>query len=272
MNSSTIEIPDQIGFLGAGRMALALAQGIVRNHPQIRFVISDPSESSRQRFLDAIPQTDLADRNELVMQGPEVVLLATKPQQLATVFDGWEPVDRVLLISILAGSTIDRLRRTSGQSRIVRVMPNTPCLIGRGVLAWSPSVDVSDQQAALAVALLKGAGRVVRIDESLMDAVTGVSGSGPAYVYRMIEAMTTGGIEQGLDPELAQTLAVETLIGAAEMVRQTGLSPADLRQQVTSPGGTTLAGLRQLDEFHFDQALRHAIAAATERAQELANA
>ena len=269
MANPTIEIPEKVGFVGAGQMALAFARGIVRNHPQMHFVISDPAESSRHRFLNAIPQTTVVQTNEAVMRESSVVFLATKPQQLTAAFSGWEPVDGTLVISILAGPTIELLSRVTGQSHIVRVMPNTPGLIGRGVLAWCSSAAVSPEQAAIAVALLEGAGQVLRVDESQMDAVTGVSGSGPAYVYLMIEAMIAGGVEQGLDPEVARMLVIETLAGSTEMVRQTGLLPAELRQQVTSPGGTTLAGLNQLREHEFEQAIRKAIAAAAHRAKEL---
>ena len=153
--------------------------------------------------------------------------------------------------------------------RLVRVMPNTPCLIGRGASAYALGPTATAENGRLVAQLLSAAGVAYEVPEAQLDAVTGLSGSGPAFVYRLIELMTAGGQEVGLPAELAAALAAHTVAGAAEMVLQTGQSPATLRDRVTSPGGTTLAGLKALEENGFDAAVIGAVRAATRRSVEL---
>jgi pyrroline-5-carboxylate reductase len=175
-----------------------------------------------------------------------------------------------LVISIAAGITIERLASglPVGQ-RIVRVMPNTPCLIGRGASGFSLGKHATAEDGKLVAALLSAVGVAHEVPERLLDAVTGLSGSGPAFVYSMIEALAEGGVASGLSPELAAELSARTVAGAAEMVVQTGETPAVLRDRVTSPGGTTVAGLKVLDERDMKDAVVEAVKAATRRSEEL---
>jgi pyrroline-5-carboxylate reductase len=175
-----------------------------------------------------------------------------------------------LVVSIAAGITLDRLSAglPAGQ-RIIRVMPNTPCLIGRGASCFSLGPHATRSDAEMVSALLTAVGAAFEVPESQLDAVTGLSGSGPAFVYSMIEALTDGGVSAGLPAQLAAELAARTAAGAAEMVLQTGETPAVLRDRVTSPGGTTMAGLAVLKEQKFQDTVAAAVDAATRRSAEL---
>jgi pyrroline-5-carboxylate reductase len=178
-----------------------------------------------------------------------------------------------LVVSIAAGITLARLSEglPPGQ-RIIRVMPNTPCLIGKGVSGFSLGNHATPEDSELVGQLLSAVGAAFEVPEQMLDAVTGLSGSGPAFVYSMIEALTAGGQAAGLPPELAAELAARTAAGAAEMVLRTGESPAVLRERVTSPGGTTVAGLAVLGERGFSTAIADAVQAAARRSAELGRA
>jgi pyrroline-5-carboxylate reductase len=208
--------------------------------------------------------TDLADC--------DTFLLATKPQQAAEALASLKTsgLREATLVSIAAGLTIDWLEEHSPEGfRIVRSMPNTPALVGKGASAYARSDRASENDAAFAGKLLGSVGLAVEVPESMLDAVTGLSGSGPAYIYLAIEALTDGGVEVGLPREQAHQLAAQTVLGAAAMVLETGRPPAELRDNVTSPGGTTVAGLDSLEKTGFRNSLIKAVAAATARAAEL---
>jgi pyrroline-5-carboxylate reductase len=210
-----------------------------------------------------------------VLAGADVVVLAVKPQvmaqALADIRGAVEP--RHLVASIAAGVTLARLANAlPAGTRLIRVMPNTPCLIGQGASCYSRGAAASDNDAAVVHELLTSVGQAYEVQEAQLDAVTGLSGSGPAFVYTVIEAMAEGGTAMGLPAELALELAARTASGAAAMVLQTRLSPAELRDQVTSPGGTTLAGLEALRRDGAAAALRAAVEAATKRSAELGRA
>jgi pyrroline-5-carboxylate reductase len=267
----------QIGFIGAGRMATALARGFIQanvvNAAAIR--ASDPVPAARDAFAREVPGVKVLDDNRAVVDGADVVLLAVKPQQMDNVLAGLRnsmPPD-ALVVSIAAGITLGRLSSLlpSGQ-RVVRVMPNTPCLIGRGASCFSLGEHAQKRDAEIVATLFSAVGAAFEVPEPQLDAVTGLSGSGPAFVYTMIEALARGGVEGGLPPELAAELAARTAVGAAEMVLQTGETPAVLRDRVTSPGGTTQAGSSVLKERGFDEAVIAAVVAATNRSKELGRA
>jgi pyrroline-5-carboxylate reductase len=266
-----------IGLIGAGRMATALASGFVRAGlvtPQ-QVIASDPSSEARAAFEREVPGAQIVVDNSPVVAHADMVWLAVKPQTmaaaLASIRDSIGPAS--LVVSIAAGVTIERLAAglPAGQ-RIIRVMPNTPCLIGRGASAYSLGRQATRQDAELVGRLLAAVGAAFEVPETLLDAVTGLSGSGPAFVYTMIEALTQGGEDVGMPHELAAELACRTVVGAAEMVLQTGEAPAALRDRVTSPGGTTLAGLAALKEGHFHETVIAAVTAATRRSAELGRA
>ncbi len=262
-----------IAFIGAGKMATALARG---------FVCAEITPSSSIRASDAYPAAlaaftesvgcHAADSNSSAVDGADVVVLAVKPQQLLAVLDELRPAIQSthLVISIAAGIRLASLaERLPPGARIIRVMPNTPCLVRAGASGFSRGPHATGEDAAQVMQLFSAVGVAHELPEDLLDAVTGVSGSGPAFVYTVIEAMTDAGVQAGLPAMVAKSLAVSTVAGAAEMVRQTGDHPALLRNAVTSPGGTTAAGLAALEQQGLRHAMAQAVSAAVERSKEL---
>jgi pyrroline-5-carboxylate reductase len=266
-----------LGFLGAGRMATALARGCA-NAGLVApggVLASDPSEAARAGFELAVHGANATADNLAVLAASDTVVLAVKPQMMAAVLAGiCEAVEpRHLIISIAAGVKLARLANSLPPgTRLVRVMPNTPCLIGLGASCYSRGSTASANDAALVERLLASVGKAYEVDESKLDAVTGLSGSGPAFIYTVIEALAEGGAAMGLPPALALDLAAQTAVGAASMLAATGLSPDELRNQVTSPGGTTLAGLEALRRADAAAAFRAAVEAATNRSIQLGQA
>ncbi len=267
----------KIGLIGAGRMATALARGFIDagivRADAIR--ASDPVATAREAFEREAPGVQVSDDNKSVVERADVVILAVKPQQvgnaLAEIRDAIP--HEALVVSIAAGITLERLAAAlPPRQRIVRVMPNTPCLIGRGVSCLSLGSHATREDAENVASLLSAVGVAFEVPETQLDAVTGLSGSGPAFVYSMIEALTEGGVSSGLPQPLAAELAARTAAGAAEMVLQTGETPAVLRDRVTSPGGTTQAGLTVLKDQGFQAAVVEAVVAATRRSGELGRA
>jgi pyrroline-5-carboxylate reductase len=264
----------RIGFIGAGRMATALARGFVKAG-LVRaesLAASDPSAEARTAFQRELADAKVESDNAQIVSTADVVLLAVKPQQMDDVLADIRAALRPesLVVSIAAGVTLGQVAAglPDGQ-RIVRVMPNTPCLIGRGASGYSLGPHATVQDGRLVAELLAAVGVAYEVPEKQLDAVTGLSGSGPAFVYTMIEALSDGGVEMGLPRELAAELAVRTVAGAAEMVVSTGETPAALRDRVTSPGGTTLAGLKALEAGGFQTTVIEAVRAATRRSEEL---
>ncbi|PLX82785.1 MAG: pyrroline-5-carboxylate reductase, partial [Desulfuromonas sp.] len=211
------------------------------------------------------------DNKELVSRS-EIVLLAVKPQVVQAVVGEMAPAfsDDNLLVSILAGVTTERLEVLLGGSpRVVRTMPNTPALVGAGAAALCSGKYAREDDLTLACSIFESLGAAKVVSEEQMDAVTGLSGSGPAYVYTIIEALADGGVQQGLPRDVAHALAVQTVYGAAKMVKDTGSHPAALRDQVCSPGGTTISGVRALEDGGVRAALMAAVSAAAKRSREL---
>lgn len=264
----------KIGFIGAGQMAKALAIGIAKSKQDgVEFTFSDPSDAASQSFEELISPHSSVNRatdNQSLIDGSEIVFLAVKPQFLASALDGLSfETSSPLVVSIAAGVEIFQLQRMTNSERIIRVMPNTPCLIGQGACAMTPGEAVSESDAAVVEGFLGLVGKVVTVKESLMDSVTGLSGSGPAYVFSFIEALVDGAVMTGMSRATARELAIQTVIGAAMMVERTGEHTAVLRDRVTSPGGTTIAGLKALEENAFRDGVMSAVQAATERSMEL---
>lgn len=263
-----------IGIIGAGQMAQALAAGFIRKGllaPE-HILASDPSEEARRRFRE-VTECQTTEDNLEVVRTQEIIILAVKPQVLRRVLG--EIQGRIspekLVISIVAGITLDTLQRSLGENtRIVRVMPNTPALVGFGTSAFAPGKNVRQADLEIVQTLLSAVGIAVQVEERLMDAVTALSGSGPAFVYLFIETLTDAGVRHGLPRDLAHQLAVHTVRGASEMVIRTTEHPAVLRDRVTSPGGTTIAGIAALEGSNFRGAVFAAIEAAIRRAGELA--
>jgi pyrroline-5-carboxylate reductase len=268
---------NNLGFIGAGRMATALGKGCVAaGLLQARSVLaSDPVEGAREKFAAELPGANVVTDNAAVLSGAETIVLAVKPQMMKQVLGDIRPnvKPQHLLVSIAAAVTLARLAEgLPPGTRLIRVMPNTPCLVGLGASCFSRGASTTAEDAAVVERLLESVGKAYEVQELQLDAVTGLSGSGPAFVYTAIEALAAGGAAMGLSDKLALELASQTAAGAAAMVLQTGLSPAELREQVTSPGGTTLAGLKALEERDGTGAFRAAVEAATRRSIELGQA
>jgi len=263
---------EQIGFIGGGNMAAALIGGLAASRPgALRYTVIEPVAAARDnlaRFAGvtchAAPHADLAACSAIVM--------AVKPQQFADAARAIAPYAAGrLVVSIAAGircADIDRW--LGGQAAIVRCMPNTPALIGAGVTGLYAAGGVSPVQRELATGLLAAVGGTVWVEqEDLLDAVTAVSGSGPAYVFYFIEALERGGIALGLDAAAARKLAIDTMLGAARLAAQSDEAPAVLRERVTSKGGTTYAALVSMGQDGVDTAIVRALAAAAHRAAEM---
>lgn len=262
-----------IGFIGAGQMAQALAAGICATFGnELKLSISDPSPQACATFEELVGDqvaVNRASTNQAVVQTSDVVFLAVKPQYLEQALQDVAFESHPLIVSIVAGVRIFQLERLTGIKRIIRVMPNTPCLIGAGASALAAGNQVDESDIEMIKRFLDCVGIVVEIAEDLMDSVTGLSGSGPAYVFTLIESMIDGAVLTGMPRATARQLAVQTVVGAAGMVQQTGEHPALLRDRVTSPGGTTIEGLKALEESSFRDAVMSAVQAATNRSREL---
>ncbi len=270
--SCNASLDADIAMIGGGRMASALAQGfcdqgLVRAE---RVVVYDPSEAARSALAANVPGLQFATTPAAAAAAAELVWLAVKPQQAAEACGAIAAVmPGRTLVSILAGISTSVLASLSATSRVIRVMPNTPCLVGRGVSVICGSPDVPDEMAARVKRLLGAVGAVHEADESLMNAVTGLSGSGPGFLALVVEALTDGGVQAGLPRPLALALAVQTFAGTGELLGRTGEEPSVIRDRVSSPGGTTLAGLAVLDARGVREAIAAAVVAATARARAL---
>ncbi len=268
----------KVGFIGAGRMATALAKGLI----QAKFLsasdvfASDIDASTLKQFQEVTKSLGIEDHledtvNVKVVKHANVVVLAVKPQVMSEVLDEIKDIadDITLFISIAAGVSLSKLQAALGEARIIRVMPNTPALVQAGASAFSKGKFATDDDARLVQQMLETVGVAFEVDEYLLDAVTGLSGSGPAYAFQMIEALSDGGVLMGLPRPTATKLAAQTLLGAALMVLETGEHPGTLKDAVTSPGGTTIAGLHELETGGMRGILINAVRAATLRSQEL---
>jgi pyrroline-5-carboxylate reductase len=267
------DVPLSVGFLGAGQMATALASAWVKagllDLPRTR--AADPYEQPRARFAAATGIETTSINGAVAMQC-EVLVLAVKPYALHDVMAELKPLiePRHTVVSIVAGVTLDTLAAGLGTERVVRVMPNTPCLVGASATGFAtrfPQAPIEDRH--IVGRLFQAVGVVFEMPETLLDAVTGLSGSGPAFVYLFIEALADGGVKCGLARDVAMALAAQTVLGAAKMVLETGQHPGALKDAVASPGGTTIAGLHALERGAFRAAAMDAVEAATRRAQEL---
>lgn len=262
----------RLAFIGGGNMAESLLAGLLRKGVATaeQIAVSDP-QSDRRKLLAERYRVAVQDDNRAAVRGVELVVLCVEPQVLDTVLTELTPSLKAqpLLISVAAGYPLSRLQAQLKTTRLVRAMPNTPSTIGEGVTALSVMPGLSSEDQNRARRLFESVGQVVVVEERLMDAVTGLSGSGPAYVFAMIEALADGGVLMGLPRATAQLLAAQTLAGAARMILEQGIHPAVLKDRVASPGGTTISGLSRLEQGRLRATLMSAVAAATQRSQEL---
>lgn len=262
-----------IGFIGAGKMALALAQGWARAGLVAAkdIVSSDVREEGRRDFVRDVGGRAVADNRE-VFGAVDVVVLAVKPDQAVAVLEAVRPAvaERHLIVSIAAGVPLARLEGALFDgARVVRVMPNTPAMVGASASGFARGRWATAEDSSLTQRLFSALGVAVEVPEKLLDAVTGLSGSGPAYVYQVIEALSDGGVAAGLPRSIATRLAAQTVFGAAKMAIETGLHPGVLKDMVTSPGGTTIEGLHELEKAGARGAFMNAVRAAADKARRL---
>lgn len=263
----------RLGVIGCGKMGTALVEGAIRSGAVAKEDVCgiDPSESAREQFARATGARVGLEFS--ILAGCDVLLLCTKPLDIAGALREISKTTQnvpLLALSIAAGITLDALEASAADHiRVIRAMPNTPALVGKGAAAFCLGTRATRDDAASANKLLGAVGLAVEVPERLMDAVTGLSGSGPAYIYLVIEALADGGVRAGLARADALKLAAQTVLGAAAMVLETGSHPAVLKDMVTSPGGTTIAGLAALEEQGVRAAMISAVTAATQRAAEL---
>lgn len=263
-----------IAILGVGNMGEALLSGLLGSGTDPSTVlVTEPRDTKaaeiRERYAVEVVPADVA------VKRADTLLLAVKPQSMGALLRELAPLMRNdhLLVSIAAGITTESVERhlstADRQAAVVRAMPNTPALVGKGITAIAAGTHARDEHLSVAQRLLETVGQVVRVPESSMDAVTALSGSGPAYFYLMVESMIEAGVLEGLPRETAERLVIQTITGAAAMLRESGDSPAVLRQNVTSPGGTTAAALRELERAGFRTGLTDAVEAARNRGRQL---
>ncbi|MFC4727704.1 pyrroline-5-carboxylate reductase [Coralloluteibacterium thermophilus] len=276
MSPTPPALPRSVAFVGGGNMARSLIGGLVGRLAPSAIRVADPSPTTRGALAEDFGVVVHED-NAAAAGDAEAWVLAVKPQAMRAVCEGLRAqaaATRPLVVSVAAGITTARLDRwLGGGQRIVRVMPNTPALLGAGAsgLYATPEVDAAGRGQA--EALMAATGRIAWVpDEAQMDAVTAVSGSGPAYFFLLAEAMTDAGIAEGLDPETARALVVQTALGAARMLAESGETAATLRERVTSPNGTTQAALEAFERGGFRDLVRAAVGAAARRGGELAAA
>ncbi len=264
-----------IGFIGAGNMARSMASGLIANDwPKNNILLSDPDGAQRQGAQQALG-VEIVEKNASVVDRANILILAVKPQMLAEVVAeivGPLAEKNPLIISIAAGiQTNDLVRWMGRQAPVVRVMPNTPALIGSGACGLFANEHTTREQREQAETIMRAIGVTVWVkDEALLDIITALSGSGPAYFLLVMEVMESAAIKAGLDQKSARLLTLETALGAAKMALESSEDPAKLRHHVTSPGGTTEAAVKILEQGKIDQLFSSAINAATARSKELA--
>ncbi len=262
----------KIAFLGSGNMAEALVKGLLQAGTAApgEIICAEPRAERREELRRSHGVAVTASNVDAASQA-EILVLSVKPQVIDALLDEIAPVvdHSKLVISIAAGVPIASIERRLGVARVIRTMPNTPALVGEGATALSRGPHATDADLGQAVALFEAVGTAVVVDEPLLDAVTGLSGSGPAFVFLAIEALADGGVKVGLPRHVAMALAAQTVVGAGRLVLETGEHPGKLKDQVTSPGGTTIAGVHALEAAGFRAALIAAVEAATRRSREL---
>jgi pyrroline-5-carboxylate reductase len=264
-----------LGIIGAGNMAEAIARGVIRSallRPD-QIIAADVNPARRQMFSEQL-DVKAVESNADAAHYARTLLLSVKPQHMADALATVAGVMRpdALVISIAAGTTTEFIEHHlggRGKPRVVRAMPNTPMLLGEGMTAVAPGANATPDDVGRARRVFESAGAVIEVDESLIDAVTAVSGSGPAYFFYLAEQMIAAGEAMGFTPEQARTLVARTAVGAAKMLAESTESPQELRRKVTSPGGTTEAAIRHMESQRVGDAIREAVRAAERRGKEL---
>lgn len=262
-----------LGFIGGGQMATALAAGATHAGllPENKLVFFDPSLEAQAKLKEKFPTAQITSHLKSVFETCDAIVLAVKPQVLVKIHS--ELANHIspthLVVSVIAGISLAKLESLLGTQRLVRVMPNTPCQVQAGASGIAASPGTSAEDRNWVEHLMASVGTVHHVDDDMLHAVTGVSGSGPAYAFMVIEALADGGVAVGLPRKVAVQLAAQTLLGAATMVLKTGEHPGELKDRVASPGGTTIAAIAELERHSIRAAFIDAVKAATERSRQL---
>jgi pyrroline-5-carboxylate reductase len=265
----------KIAFIGGGNMGEAIFAALLSKKVAGAkdITVSDISDSRRQYLSQQYHVTVLAD-NKQTISSADIIVLAVKPQMLSGVMSelkGQIKPDQMVL-SIIAGATIATLQQGLNHRSIVRSMPNTPAQIGEGVTVWTTTAEVDNQQKKMAGSILGVMGKEFYVsEERFIDMSTAISGSGPAYLFYFVEAMTDAAVKIGFAPEMAKELVMSTVLGAGHLILKSGKEPAELRKMVTSPGGTTAEAIRKFEESGFTDLIYQAVKAAYDKAQQLGN-
>ncbi len=262
----------RIAFIGGGVMAQAIISGVKDAGIDASIIVGEPFEARRESLKNDLG-VEATDSNKEAVTGADIVVLAIKPQQLDTVAEELKGVlnSNQAVLSIMAGVKMHSIGLKLGHTKLIRVMPNTPAQIRQGISAWHASNDVDQATLDFVASMLKAIGDELKFsDEKNIDIATALSGSGPGYVFVFIEALADAGVELGLPVHVARHLASQTVLGSAALQRETGKHPAELRNMVTSPGGTTAAGLAALENGGFRATIADAVRTAFERGEELA--
>ncbi|MBE9045643.1 pyrroline-5-carboxylate reductase [Pleurocapsales cyanobacterium LEGE 10410] len=259
-----------LSIIGGGVMAEAILSRLLAQQvfAANTVLVSEP-RAERRNFLAQQYQVQVTADNQAAVSVAEILLLAIKPQVFDLVVSSITPNTDSSVISILAGVTLNKLERAFPQQPVIRVMPNTPATVGAGMSAIAAGTNATEEHIERAKKIFTAVGEVVEVTESSIDAVTGLSGSGPAFVALAIEAMADGGVASGLSRAIALQLATQTVLGTATLIKETQMHPGVLKDRVTSPGGTTIAGVAKLESMGFRSALIEAVKTATKRSQEL---
>ncbi|KAF5938103.1 hypothetical protein HYC85_025609 [Camellia sinensis] len=260
----------KLGFIGAGKMAESIARGVVKSGllPASRIRTAHLGSARRAAFESF--GVKVVDLNNQVVEDSDVIIFSVKPQIVKEVALQLRPLlsEKQLLVSVAAGVNLADLQEWVGHNRFIRVIPNTPAAVGEAASVMSLGAAATEEDGELIAKLFGAIGKIWKADEKLFDAITGLSGSGPAYIYLAIEALADGGVAAGLPRELALGLASQTVLGAASMVSKGGKHPGQLKDDVASPGGTTIAGIHELEKGGFRGILMNAVVAAAKRSQE----
>ncbi|KAG1371141.1 pyrroline-5-carboxylate reductase [Cocos nucifera] len=268
-----VAAPDvfKLGFIGAGNMAESIARGVAKSGVLPLLSIRTTHCRTERRLVFESFGVKILETNAQVVDDSDIIILSVKPQIVKKVLLELKPFfsEEKLLVSIAAGIKLKDLQEWSGQRRVIRVMPNTPAAVGLAASVMCAGEMATKKDEGRVTSLFNAIGKIWTADENHFDAVTGLSGSGPAYIYLAIEALADGGVAAGLPRELALGLASQTVLGAAAMVNHTGRHPGQLKDAVTSPAGTTIAGIQELERGSFRGTLMNAVVAATKRCREL---
>ena len=266
-------LKERIGFIGGGKMAEALAKGIINaSLSSVDKIIASDVDKKRCQILEKDTGIKTTQENKKVTSGSDIIILAVKPNIIGGILKELKNdiTPKHLVVSIAAGIPLDFIESALNKGcRVVRVMPNTPCLVGETAAGYALGKAATRDDGELVGEILNAVGKSYLLEEKHLDAVTGLSGSGPAFVYTVIEALSDGGVKMGLPRDISTKLAAQTVLGSAKMVLESGMHTGELRDFVTSPGGTTIAGLHALEKGSIRNALIDAVETATKKSKRL---